>query len=95
MQPVMDKSRARGVDPHAPGQGHSTGPGPAAHLPSSDSACESEKRPAKGRERLQRAPGAGAAPAPRWAPVPASPSAQTPAEGRGSARLPAPAPGSR
>lgn len=33
MQPVMDKSRVRGADPHAPGQGHSTGPDPLPTYP--------------------------------------------------------------
>ncbi|XP_071414529.1 xylosyl- and glucuronyltransferase LARGE2 isoform X1 [Pithys albifrons albifrons] len=42
--------QAPGSGPAFPAQGHSTVPD--AHLPSSDKACESEKRPEKERERL-------------------------------------------
>lgn len=64
MQPVMDRSRTRRARPAGTQPKAQHRPRPAAHLPSSDSACESEKRPAKGRERLQRASGAGEPPLP-------------------------------
>lgn len=68
-------------------------PRPAAHLPSSDSACESEKRPGKGREGKRAATASARS---RGSPhSPLGPGARTPQrrprpEGRRFTRVPAP-----